>query len=379
MYIKKTLICVLFAFLLLASKNVYAYRIGNFETKLVGGISETYDDNITYTKTNRKKDIITTPSVGVDIEYEDKNKILSLTGNVKQEIFADNNKFNNTAEDLNLDLSAELSKNDYLTLTDEFSHSEEPQSFEDAFGRTSGRYSHFVNRFKSEYGRSISKQLKIKAKFDNDMDYFTGDDVPALEDSFQNKVGFELDYSFSSKLFVLMLYDFTMRNFEGGESARTHSVAGGSRYYLTKQLYFDCRAGGDFIDSFGGKEYLKPLVYTAISGDLDRNTNVSLSFFLGSGSNAYSKEFMKSWRTVGTIKGKFIERSEYKVEYFYGKGEYFDSERNIGFGGVNLELMYEITKRVKATLSYLYSQYDSNRALQGYRKNTVSVGIKAVF
>ena len=127
------------------------------------------------------------------------------------------------------------------------------------------------------------------------------------------------------------------------------------------------------------KSYIKPFLYASLTGDVNRKTNVAVSFILRSYSSAYSEDFIGSWRAIGTIRGGLIERTEYKVEYFYGNGEYFSSDRKIDFGGINLDLLYEITKKIKATLSYYYSQYGSNRDGEGYSKNAVTVGLKAFF
>src|SRR3989338_8328027 len=130
---KKHAFFTIVMFFCLISAEAWAYRLGNMEVKPRGGVSETYDDNITYTKINKIKDYITRPWVGFTAAYDNKRTTFSANGRYYHEFYANNSSFNNSGGDFTGSLSSELSKLDRISLSDTFSRTEEPRSFEDVF------------------------------------------------------------------------------------------------------------------------------------------------------------------------------------------------------------------------------------------------------
>jgi len=66
----------------------------------------------------------------------------------------------------------DFSKVDDVSIKDVLEHSYEPQSFEDALGRTNGRYSYFRNRLNVDYTRDLSKQLSAILRYFGQTDIF---------------------------------------------------------------------------------------------------------------------------------------------------------------------------------------------------------------
>ena len=133
-----------------------------------GELRQAYDDNITLANDNEKDDFVTTLLAGLDVGYEGKTQTLTLSGDIKQQLYAREAGFNNLSEALRLNFNQEFSRYDRLRVTDSFTHADEPTSFEDDFGRTAGRYSYYRNTFNTEYTRDISRQISVQGHYGNE-------------------------------------------------------------------------------------------------------------------------------------------------------------------------------------------------------------------
>ena len=157
--------------------------------------------------------------------------VLEVVGNVIPQIYANHSDFNDMSEDLTVDFGKEFSKLDRFSLKDKFSHTFEPRSLEDAFGRTSGRYSYYKNQFNLEYSRDIAQQFSFATRYTNQIDEVSRED---LKDSGLNKIGFEADYWTSSDCTLFSSYDFSRRKFDPGQDSSTHRSAQGDDIILPR-------------------------------------------------------------------------------------------------------------------------------------------------
>ncbi|MFH1877722.1 MAG: outer membrane beta-barrel protein [Candidatus Omnitrophota bacterium] len=354
----------------------YAYKINSFEIEIRGAVSGAYDDNITYVKQDRKTDFTVTPLAGVGIKQDGKTHDFLFNGNIKRELFAENNRYNNTAEDFNVSYSNDLSKKDTLIVTDTFVHAEEPRSFEDAFGRISGRYSYYTNKLNLRYSREISKQFRVLGRYENDIDLFSRVD---LHDSYLNSAGVEADYIINSDVTVLVSYDYLRRLFDPGGGAYANTVSAGFSYNLTKRIFFSCLTGLDLINSYDKKDHTKPFVFTKIEGEIDDTTRADLSFKYKTYSFPYFEDYFDYWQFSGTFTKEVLERLTLSAMFFFGNGKYIDYGLKYGIAGVGGALTYDINDKIKASLSYSYSGVDSNLEFQEYDKNVVALTVTVVF
>jgi hypothetical protein len=74
-----------------------------------------------------------------------------------------------------------------------------------------------------------------------------------------------VDYALNSASVLLVLYGFSIREFDSASNASSSRLACGIKQNITKQFYFDARAGIDFIDSYADKKYAKPLLLLLFS------------------------------------------------------------------------------------------------------------------
>lgn len=363
-------------FLCLAPGHAYAYRLGNIEITPRAGMTETYDSNITYSETNVKRDWITRLGLGFDAAYEGKSTSLNASTNVRREIFNKNNNFSNTSEDFTISSQSEFSKYDRLSLTDSFLHAEEPRSFEDQFGRTSGRYSYLRNTFGGAYTRDLTKQLSAILRYGNTIDNYSRKD---LVDSYMNNVSAELDYTISSKVILIGAYDFYRRDFDNGPHARISTPSGGVRYYFTNQLYADSMAGVNFSHLSSGKDQRKPMFSASITNEFDKNSAAKLSFTKSYSAVSYAENIFSSWRISGSINRQFLERFGGSASVFYGEGKYSGSNVNDELKGASVGLTYDIRENIKVNVNYNFSSTDSNVRTREYIKHTGTIGMTVEF
>jgi hypothetical protein len=353
-----------------------AYQVGAFDLKILGSVSETYDDNVAYTKTNKKDDWITNAKVGLSAKYEGKTEGLEFLGNIAHHAFKDNSNYDNTSEDFSLSAKKEFSAYDRAVLTDTFIHAEEPSSFEDEFGRTSGRYSYNRNRFNFAYSKDFTKEFTLIGRYLNDYDTYSRSDI---SDSVQNRIGFEGDYIISSHTTVFGSYDFYQREFDPGATATTNSLSAGARQYFTNKLFLDANTGVDFIKSFNNKDYTKPHLTVSLTDDLDEITRISVAYDKRYYTNASTQDLFNYWQTSLNFTRRVFQRLGFNASGFYGKGTYETFNIKDTLKGASTGLTYDIKEDIKGTVSYSYSKTTSNDASRDYVKNVVSTGITFAF
>ena len=344
--------------------------------KLRASISEAYDDNITFVHEGEKEGFITNLSLGFDVEYEGKTRSFELITNINQQIFTNYDDFNNTSQDLSLNFQQEFSKFSRISIRNVFSHTYEPRSFEDAFGRTRGRYSYYRNRLNLAYIRDVTKQLSITARYINEIDEISRQD---LSDSYLNTAGIGATYFLNSVTSFLFSYDFSHRDFDPGSDATINTIAAGMRYYLTKQLYFDIKAGIDLIHSYSDRDYSKPLIQASLTNDIDENSLVNISFTKRYYTNAYTEDLFDYWQTSVTFRRQLFRRLGCVFSGFYGEGEYIATNITDKLQGASIGFTYDLSRKLKANLSYSYSKVDSTIETREYTKNTVLLGLTMEF
>lgn len=365
------LACNLF-FLPIAS-SAYAYEIKGIDIELLAQAEETYDDNITFTKAHNADDFITTLSAGLTANYKGKLKSWEFIANAHRQIFAEEHNFDNTSEDITLAFAEELSKHQKINLKDVFTHTYEPVSFIETFGRTSGRYSYYMNEFGLEYVRELRKQLLFTARYANEINEFRR---AGPSDSFQNKAAVQIDLSLNSAAGLLFLYEYSVREFNASTSASENTLAAGIKHYITKQLSLDLKAGVDFINSYTDKDYIKPLVSFSLTDEIDDKTSAKIEFLKESSKNPYIVDVFNSWRIEPSLTRQLWEKASFSILSFYGEGKYPESGINDRLAGAEVVYAYELTKRMKLNLSYSYSKIDSTDENREYKKNRVSLGLK---
>lgn len=353
-----------------------AFGLGNIDLDLRAGLDNRYDDNITYVTTDEKADFYTTLSLGLGAKYEGKRLSFDISGDLNQDIFYKYNNFNNMNEDATLNLQCELSRYDTLNLRNTFTHDYEPRSFESAFGRIGGRYSYYWNDLDIALTHEITKQLLLSGRYANYASFY---DRSELSDSIMNSVGAQIQYALSSATNFFLSYDYSVRTFSGGGSPYLNMISTGFRQYLTKKLYTEAYGGVQFIKSYGGGSTTKPYYKVSLIGDLDENTVASLSYINETSIVSYSRNNFARWRVSTDISRKLAQRLWGSASAFYGEGEYEAVDITNNFAGISAGFTYDVSKDIKVSVNYTYSNNDSNDISDDYTKNVYKIGIRGTF
>lgn len=283
---------------------------------------------------------------------------------------------NNTSGGLTLNFQNEFSKYDRIRLSNTFTHTFEPESFEDEFGRTRGRYSSSQNRFNLTFNKDISERLSVSAKYINVLYRISGEEVSS---SYRNSFGFDVDYLYSIATVFLFSYDVSKRRFKNAKETSTHRVTTGIRQYITQQLYFNGRIGVDFMTTFEDKKSSTEYITGSLTDEIDENTIASLSFTRRKQSTAYREELFDSWQASSSLEKQLLERLGCSFSGFYGQGRYDLSGITDKFWGTSIAFTYDLTKNLKGNLIYTYSNNDSNVEDHVYTRNTLFSGLTVSF
>lgn len=362
--------------LIMSMPNGLAMHVGDFEITPKVSVTQSYDDNITYVATNEKSDWRLSPKFQLDALLEGKLRLLKLSGGIDRNIYYDNGDFDNTSENFDVNFMQELSKLDRIIILNSFDHTYEPRSFEDAFGRTLGRYGYYRNDFIFNYNRDLSKQMNVNVRYSNQINNISRSNS---SDSYLNQVGARFTYYASSALVFFFTENFFYRTFHPGQDSYTNRVLAGIRKFFTKQLYIDAQVGPDFIRSFNDESYIRPYTEISIVDDLDEVTQIRIFFAREYQTNAYTQDLFDSWRIGGSVSRQFTKRLAADANVFYGHGEYLSIGREEDLWGGSLGMSYDLNRYWKGSLRYSHSTQDSNFSGSEYDKNVISIGVSAQF
>jgi len=372
---KKILSTFLICYLFLVFP-VNAFALLGFDFDINSSVSTSYDDNVTFVKDSKKSDSVTDLTIGLGAKQEGKTYQFNIEGNFTQHLFANNSSFNNNSQDVNFDFQKEVSKYDQISITNKFVHAEAPRSFEDDFGRDSGRYSYYRNVFDTEYTREFSKHVSLEGHYGNE--YYTAS-RDSIKDSLLHQVGFDINYILSSATAYLMGYNFTTRHVDDSGSADVHTLSTGINHFLTKQLNMDVRAGVSFIEDFGGGNTSEPSINVSLTNDFNETDSASLTYRLTSKPSAFRADVFDAWRISASLTRRLLERLKMTVSVFFGEGEYSASSIEDQKTGVSTRLSYDVKEEATAFIAYTFSEVDSNIDSRDYRRNLVELGMNFVF
>lgn len=383
---KKLLILAIFSGIFIApTSRVEAYH--PFESKkldvaIEASAGETFDDNVTFTKTNKKWDLVSELAVGLKARYEGRQHLLDLKGGTTQQIFARESDFNNNAQNADLKYEYLMTDKDTLRFKNNFKHYEEARSFDDQFGSTNGRYSRLRNRADLEYMRLFSSQWSGTLKYGNEISLLSRSD---LRDSMINRAGFNIDYAYSSATIYSLIYEFLHSSFERSgtapsSNASVNTIAGGVKRYLSKKMFVEGRGGLDLINDFANEFIIKPLFTVSLNTDLDEKTQLQIfKYETRSTTSSYQSSIFTSHQvSIGAFR-QLSRRLSFNAAAFYGHGAFDSTDVKDNFFGATAALNYDLTENLKATLSYNFNLVDSTDTAREYARNMTMIKLAYVF
>ncbi len=369
------LICTIIAIVMI-NVSVWGMTYGDYDISFVGDVSETYDDNITYAKDDKKNDLITGLKGGVKIEKLGKTTNVEVDANIIQELFASNSKFNNLSEDIQAHFYTELTKYDRITLSNSFLHAEEPRNYISASGDERGRYEYYTNNFDIGYERELSKQFSFG------LGYTNGLNIPAEEgfrNSYFNRAGANITYFHSTETIFSASYNIIRRDIEDGDNSLRNSVALGLRQYFTDQIYCDASAGLDYINTFDDETETAPNLKFSITDELSETSKATLAIEKTYHDTEYDERMSDYWQISGSYNIQPLKRLELATSIFYSLSDYLNIDIEENYFGVRIASTYEISESILFDLKYAYSQKNSDFTSGDYDKNVITAGIRCIF
>jgi hypothetical protein len=331
-----------------------------------------YDDNVQYSDTDEMHDLITRLTLGLDYLLEQKRQSLDVSAQLHEDLYSDHDELNNFSQDISGYFQKEISKYERYSIDEKFEHAEEPTSFEEEFGRVSGRFNTYKNKLLFEYRKDLSPHHLWITDIGNEIKNV---DRPDLHDAIFNRFGQELDYLLSAKTSLFIKYDLIHSYIDTPDNAFIHTIAPGFKYFLTRQLVFETYGGANVINTFDGKTLVRPTFYAALTDELDRRSNFTLAFQKGHIPTGYTSDIFDQWRISLRYRRQLLERLNGYINAFYGDGEFVNSDITEKLSGVNWSLAYALTKNVEASVTFSHADKTSNVPTREYKKNSVFLGL----
>ena len=351
-----------------------AFTLDNHKVKVTAKLSERYDDNITGVKHNAIDDWITETSIGLKLNSEDKYQSLEVIGELRQQLFADNKTFNNLSEYLWLNYSSELSRYDNLKVAEEFQHYEEPQTFEEAFGRTSERYSYYVNRLKIAYTKELDRSFSFTPYLENEINMVSHSDI---QNSYLQRIGVEGKYRISEAAYLLPLYEFSWREFQRQGHENVHTMLLGIRHNLSKQLLVEGSWGLDAIEYLGGSHSIKPHFIVRLRDEIGPTSRLTFDYEKDNTLSPYTLDVFDAWRAQAGLEQQLSERLRSNLITFYGESSYNFLDIQGTTKGVEAALYYDLRKNMMGVIKYKLLEEMSPTETREYSTYEFTVGISA--
>jgi len=375
-------------FLFIFPKSTYSFTYRGLDLKINSIVTEMYDDNIDFTKENKREDFITKMKMNVNILHEKKHQILNLSGNLKQEIFANQEHLNNLGGGFSLNLQREFSPYDTVGLSTAYTYSFEPGSFEDQFGRIVSRQKIAYNRLNLSYLKSFGEHLNISTSYSYEVNSLGDEGVLFLGEtagsSYRNSLNLTAYFPHSADTSHLLLYDFATRRYKTTDDIFiSHTLAGGLRSYISKQLYVDGTAGADFIIRDLRNKTIRGIggYIRALLTDEFKNANVIFSIEKRKEANVFREELFDAWKTTASLTSQLSKKLGCSLSGFYGEGTYESSNIIEKLFGANIGFSYGFSERINGEFNYVYSlrEFDNYEQNPGYSRNTIEAGLNIVF
>ncbi|MFQ5680973.1 MAG: outer membrane beta-barrel protein [Candidatus Omnitrophota bacterium] len=357
-------------------ENGFCISPQDIDININAALSQGYDDNITFIKFNRRKDLFNRLSLGVSGGYAGKRRRMRLNLALAQQLFYRYDTFNNNSQNISFSLQQDFSRYQRVSLSNTFSHSYEPRSFLDAFGRTTGRYGYYRNRFALDYGQDVNRRLRWGLNYGQDIDIASRSDIG---NSYAQRIGVNADYLFGSRFSAELSYLFSRRSFDPGKDAITHNLSLGAKYYFVSRFFAHGSAGWDIVRSYDNRDYLRPFFDASLSGDIDKNTQINLGFGQRYYTNAYTRDLFGYRQVSAELRRNMQERLSCRISGFYGQGKYLALDIRDRLKGGMLTFVYDLSRNTRLDFSYLYTDVASNLDSREYKKNSLTLGYSIKF
>ncbi|MDH4028798.1 MAG: hypothetical protein OEU95_08205 [Nitrospirota bacterium] len=401
----------IYVFFMLSVVSANAYEFPPYEglaLKIDGKFTESYSNNLTFTsdRNDRVEDFLTMLSIGLDAKYEGKRRAFGFSGRLNRRIRTDTSDIQNSSENLTVNFQNEISYYDRLNISDTYTHSQLPGSFEGEFdivkcreelgrsGRSLSEIYTECNRFKEEfsrfngghdtynntmnfaYNKFFSEHISIVANYAHGQNW---SNQQGTQDSNTNNLSFMANYLYSELTRFSLLYGYATSKYENGNVINTDTINAGINQYLSKRLSVNVSAGVVFEPHSTTNSFS-----ASINNEIDEKTFATLTYSRGIDISSDTENIFRNWQVSGQLNRQFLEDLNSSLSVFYGEGEYDPEGMRDEFVGASALLNYNFwtNKRgaaVNGTLGYTYSEMSSTDDSREYDRTTLASTLNMVF
>ncbi len=352
------------------------YDDGEIKFHVYTKMKERFDDNITFSKNDKKVDVIITSSLGIDINYESKKQSFTVNSIINQNVFLNNTTLTNTSQQAELSYLCYLSRYSTLILRDIYTHAHSPLTLEADFGKDIGRYSYQQNSFYFNYIKDVNKHLSLDGMYENNY-YYTG--KHGSNNSLTHNIGLGLDYMINSATTLKLRYMFEVADFSIDGTSLTYTITAGLRRFITKQVYIDMAIGGSTVKPVYGKTTTNANMSVAVTDEISKTETVSLIYNKTTLPSVFSPDIFDSWKVTIKINKNLTDKAGINVAVFYGGGVFTKDATKDHQIGSNIKINYALTRNITGFIGYTYKAICSNNDSREYIRNFVELGVKLVF
>jgi hypothetical protein len=350
--------------------SVIELKYEGWEMEVKGSIQELYTDNLFFdTDEDQDAEWVTALNLNINTIYSGRRQDISLSGGINFWVNNDDFKDERVSEYVTLSYRRDLSEYHRFNLTNGFSHTRFPVTFEEEFGRKSADLDDYRNVFGLNYSRDVRDNLTVSTYYSNVV-YWTSREEDVSRDSVQNTLRVSAEYQYNVATATRLLYSYSHRNFEGADNIFIHSVAVGLRRFITKSLYCDGNIGWQAASS--DTESIASLV--TLNYEVDEKSNASLHYS-NTISTSNDGDTFDSWQISGDIDRNLLKDFNANLRGFYGEGEFESTGIEDKFSGASASLTYVIREDLNAIFSYTLSNLESNDEDREYTRNSISAGL----
>ena len=353
------------------SANAFLYK--GIELKVQTELTETYDDNLNFSKDDKKQDVTSKLSATLSAKMEGKRRTMEVRGSVAEGINAKYSDIKTSSRNINARFSNHFSETDGVTLTYNAGVSHSPASFDEEFGRVTTRRETSVQRFNASYLKEIGEHLRLTGIYAYSSNRFT---ERALQGSSSTTIGINGSYNYSSA--VTLTFNSQYLKSSTGASTTTNRV--GFRRFITKSLYFDGSAGVAVNSLPSGGSDGRSISYdVSMVNEVDERTVVLMKFSTSERFADESGNLFKNWRITGELRRQMWEKLNGNLTGFYGEGEFKSIAVTDILLGIDTSISYEFNENWSGSISYSFSDLNSTFDFRNYTRSTASLKVMNIF
>jgi hypothetical protein len=370
--VKKSLLCVVIAVIFGLSSEALAVRLGSFEVHPFLSLTEQYTDNVYNTNSDKKSDLSTTISTGLQLIFPrvKKKYHLDLIYQMDMERF---NKFtseNATNHTANGKFEIKFPGGIQIELSDKFLRGHDPRGV--SLSEELDFYTYNTGTVRAAY--SLTDRFKLQMDYTN---LFINYDAERnrFRNRTDNTVAGYLYYRILPKTAVFVEYEYVAVNFKESEDSDSteHHIFGGITWEVTG------KTKGTFKGGYGTKSFkdqsLEKFSGYLVEATVDYNFTSRHSVKLKGIRETNETDFYGSDFYVSTVfsleyfqrfTGKITAKCDlsYGVDNYYGDVKRRDDEWKTGIG-----IIYEIKKWLITEAGYYYTKRNSDIEDFSYKNN----------